>query len=42
VEEPTRDEAVEILRGLRMRFEEHHGIEIQPSALEAAVDLSIR
>lgn len=42
VEEPTRDEAVEILRGLRARFEEHHGIQIEPDALEAAVDLSIR
>ena len=42
VEEPTRDEAVEILRGLRTRFEEHHGIGIAPDALEAAVDLSIR
>ncbi len=42
VEEPTRDEAVEILRGLRARFEEHHGIQIEPAALEAAVDLSIR
>ena len=42
VEEPTRDEAVEILRGLRTRFEEHHGVGIAPDALEAAVDLSIR
>lgn len=42
VEEPTRDEAVEILRGLRPRFEEHHGIEIAPEALDASVDLSIR
>jgi ATP-dependent Clp protease ATP-binding subunit ClpC len=42
VEEPTRDEAVEILRGLRPRFEEHHGVKIAPDALQAAVDLSIR
>ena len=42
VEEPTRDQAVEILRGLRTRFEEHHGVGIAPDALEAAVDLSIR
>lgn len=41
VEEPTRDEAVEILRGLRTRFEVHHGVGIAPDALEAAVDLSI-
>ena len=33
VEEPTRDEAVEILRGLRARFEEHHDIQIEPDAL---------
>jgi ATP-dependent Clp protease ATP-binding subunit ClpC len=42
VEEPTRGEALEILRGLRARFEVHHGIQIEPEALEAAVDLSIR
>jgi ATP-dependent Clp protease ATP-binding subunit ClpC len=42
VEEPSRDEAVEILRGLRARFEEHHGVKIAPDALEAAVDFSIR
>ena len=42
VDEPTREEAVEILRGLRARLEEHHGIQIEPDALEAAVDLSIR
>ena len=42
VEEPSRDEAVEILCGLRARFEEHHGVKIAPDALEAAVDFSIR
>jgi ATP-dependent Clp protease ATP-binding subunit ClpC len=42
VEEPSRDEAVEILRGLRTRFEEHHSVKIAPDALEAAVDFSIR
>ncbi|MCX6982876.1 MAG: ATP-dependent Clp protease ATP-binding subunit [Verrucomicrobia bacterium] len=42
VEEPSRDEAVEILRGLRARFEEHHSVKIAPDALEAAVDFSIR
>lgn len=42
VEEPTRDEAVKILHGLRSRFKEHHGVEIAPGALDAAVDLSIR
>jgi ATP-dependent Clp protease ATP-binding subunit ClpC len=42
VDEPTRAEAVEILRGLRTRFEKHHGVEIGTDALEAAVDFSIR
>ena len=42
VEEPMRDQAVEILRELRGRFEEHHGVEIASDALDAAVDLSIR
>jgi ATP-dependent Clp protease ATP-binding subunit ClpC len=42
VEEPTRVEAVEILKGLRRKFEEHHNVEISDSAIEAAVDLSIR
>jgi ATP-dependent Clp protease ATP-binding subunit ClpC len=42
VEEPSRDEAVEILRGLRSRFEEHYGVKIAPDALDAAVDFSIR
>ena len=42
VEEPSRDEAVEILHGLRARFEEHHGVKIASDALEAAVDFSIR
>jgi ATP-dependent Clp protease ATP-binding subunit ClpC len=42
VSEPTRDEAVEILRGLRPKLQQHHGIAISHRALEAAVDLSIR
>ncbi len=42
VEEPSRDEAVEILRGLRARFEEHHAVEIGDDALAAAVDLAVR
>jgi ATP-dependent Clp protease ATP-binding subunit ClpC len=42
IEEPSRDEAVEILRGLRSRLEEHHGVKITPEALDAAVDFSIR
>lgn len=42
VEEPTRKEAVEILKGLRPCYEQHHGVEISDEAIEASVDLSIR
>lgn len=42
VEEPTREEAVEILKGLRACYEQHHGVEISDDAVEAAVDLSVR
>lgn len=42
VAEPSRDEAVEILRGLRPKWEEHHRVRFTDQALEDAVDLSIR
>lgn len=42
VDEPTRDEAVEILKGLRPCYEQHHKVDISDDAVEAAVDLSIR
>jgi ATP-dependent Clp protease ATP-binding subunit ClpC len=42
VEEPTHDEALEILRGLKERLEKHHSVKIEDAALVAAVDLSIR
>jgi ATP-dependent Clp protease ATP-binding subunit ClpC len=42
VEEPTIEETVEILKGLRPRYEEHHGIKISDEALEAAATLSAR
>lgn len=42
VEEPTRDEAVDILKGLKSCYEQHHGVEISDEAVEAAVDLSVR
>ncbi|MGX7173287.1 ATP-dependent Clp protease ATP-binding subunit [Enterococcus ratti] len=42
VDEPTPEEAEEILRGLRSRYEEHHGVEITDEALRAAVNLSVR
>jgi len=42
VSEPSVEEAVEILRGLRTRFEEHHGIRYTQQALRSAVELSNR
>lgn len=42
VREPSSDEAKEILRGLRSRYEIHHGLKITDEALEACVDMSIR
>ena len=40
VTEPSVDETVEILRGLKSRFEEHHGISYSDEALRAAAELS--
>jgi ATP-dependent Clp protease ATP-binding subunit ClpB len=42
VEPPSVEDAVSILRGLRERFELHHGVRIQDNALVAAVTLSNR
>ncbi len=42
VEEPSREETLEILRGLRPVYEKHHGIAISDEALDAAVKLSDR
>ncbi len=42
VEEPSRAQALEILRGLRGRYEQFHGLAITDGALEAAVELSSR
>lgn len=42
VEEPTAEEAVEILKGLRESYEDYHGIRILDEAIEAAVKLSTR
>ena len=42
VEEPTEEEAVEILKGLRPYYEKHHDVEILDEALEAAVKMSVR
>ncbi|EGP4699595.1 MULTISPECIES: ATP-dependent Clp protease ATP-binding subunit [Enterococcus] len=41
VDEPTPEEAEEILQGLRSRYEEHHGVEITDEAVRAAVNLSV-
>ena len=42
VEEPTEEETLEILKGLRPYYERHHKVEIQDEALEAAVKMSVR
>jgi ATP-dependent Clp protease ATP-binding subunit ClpA len=42
VREPSADETVPILEGLRSRYEEHHRVRFTPEALRAAVDLSVR
>jgi len=42
VGEPTTDEALEILKGLRDRYEAHHKVQITDEALSAAVSLSDR
>ncbi len=42
IPEPSRDETVQILQGLRPYYEDHHGVRYAPSSLEAAVDLSMR
>lgn len=40
VTEPTIDEAIQILCGLKSRFEEHHGVQYTQEAIQAAVELS--
>jgi ATP-dependent Clp protease ATP-binding subunit ClpC len=42
VEEPTEEETVDILKGLRDKYESHHGVEISDEALRAAAHLSHR
>ena len=42
VEEPSVPDTIEILRGLRPQYEEHHGVQIADEALEAAARLSDR
>jgi len=42
VNPPSKDETIEILRGLRDRYEAHHRVQIKDEALDAAVELSDR
>ncbi|MEI7972920.1 MAG: AAA family ATPase, partial [Bdellovibrio sp.] len=42
VKEPSTTEAFEILKGLRPRLEEHHGVAMPNEVLQAAVDLSVK
>src|SRR5215475_2063280 len=42
VNPPSRDETIEILKGLRDRYESHHKVQIRDSALTSAVELSDR
>ncbi len=42
VDEPTREDAIAILRGIKDRYEAHHGVRISDGAVVAAVDLSIK
>jgi len=42
VDEPTTDDAIKILEGLRDKYEAHHGVKITDEALKAAVELSAR
>ncbi len=42
VDEPSEEETIEILRGLRPLYEQHHGVKITDEALEAAAHLSKR
>jgi ATP-dependent Clp protease ATP-binding subunit ClpA len=42
VNEPSVAETIAILKGLKSRFEEHHGVKYQPAALSAAAELSAR
>lgn len=42
VEEPTEEEAINILKGVAGKYEEHHHVQIREDAIEAAVKLSVR
>ena len=42
VEEPTAEDSIQILKGLRKHYESHHHVEITDEAVQAAVQLSVR
>ena len=42
VDEPSKEETVEILKGIASRYEKHHNVVYTPDALKAAVDLTAR
>lgn len=42
VTEPTREEALRILKGIRAKYESHHKLSISDEALSSAVELSVR
>ena len=42
IEEPTHEESISILKGLRDKYEDHHKLKITDEAVEAAVNLSCR
>ena len=42
IEEPTEDECIRILEGLKEKYEAHHDVEIEEDALKAAVHMSCR
>ena len=42
VEEPTKEETLQILKGIVPRYEKHHNVKISEEAMRAAVELSVR
>ncbi len=42
VDEPTPQMAIQILRGVKVKYEKHHGVQITDEAIAAAVQLSVR
>ena len=42
MDEPTTDETIQILNGIRDKYEAHHNVKISEEAIKAAVNLSVR